>query len=102
MDARLGVLCICPGSLRDPRLPAPSLGMGIHRVLSSSYLPPLAPLTILWGFHHDSDGKESACNAGDPGLIPGSERSPGEGNGIPLQCSCLRNPMGRGAWWATV
>ena len=46
------------------------------------------------------DGKESACNAGDPGLIPGSERSPGEGN--PLQFSCLENPMDREAWWATV
>ena len=48
------------------------------------------------------DGKESACNAGDLGLIPGSGRSPGEGNGYPLQCSCLENPMDRGAWWATV
>ena len=44
--------------------------------------------------------KESACNAGDAGLIPGSRRSPGEGN--PLQYSCLKNPMDRGAWWATV
>ena len=49
-----------------------------------------------------SDGKESACNAGDPGLSPGSERSPGEGNGYPLQYSCLGNPMDRGTWWATV
>ncbi len=46
----------------------------------------------------DSDGKESACNAGDPGSIPGSGRSPGEGNGNPLQYSCLENPMDRGAW----
>ena len=46
---------------------------------------------------HDSDGKASACNVGDPGLIPGSGRSPGEGNGNPLQCSCLENSMGRGA-----
>ena len=46
--------------------------------------------------------KASACNAGDPGSIPGSGRSPGEGNGNPLQYSCLENPMGRGAWWATV
>ena len=44
--------------------------------------------------------KESACNAGDPGWIPGSGRSPGEGNGYPLQYSCLENPMDRGAWWA--
>ena len=47
-------------------------------------------------------GKESACNAGDPGPIPGSGRSPGEGNGYPLQYSCLENPMDRGAWRATV
>ena len=46
--------------------------------------------------------RESTCIAGEPGLIPGSERSPGEGNGNPLQCSCLENPMDRGAWWATV
>ena len=50
----------------------------------------------------DSDGKETACHAGDPGLIPGSGRSPGEGNGIPLQYSCLENSVDRGAWWATV
>ena len=46
--------------------------------------------------------KASACNAGDLGLIPGSGRSPGEGNGNPLQYSCLENPMDGGAWWATV
>ena len=44
-------------------------------------------------------GKEAACNAGDPGSIPGSGRSPGEENGYPLQYSCLENPMDRGAWW---
>ena len=54
------------------------------------------------GFPGGSDAKESTCNAGDLGLIPGSERSPGEGNGNPLQYSCLGNPMDRGAWWATV
>ena len=47
-------------------------------------------------------GKESACNAGDVGLIPRSGRSPGEGNGNPLQYSCLGNPVDRGAWGATV
>ena len=46
-----------------------------------------------------SDGKESACSMGDPGLIPGSGRSPGEGNGNPLQYSCLENSMDRGTWW---
>ena len=46
--------------------------------------------------------KNPPANAGDVGLIPGSGRSPGEGNGIPLQYSCLENPMDRGAWRATV
>ena len=54
------------------------------------------------GFFGGSDSKESACNAGDSGSIPGSGRSPGEGNGNPLQYSCLENPMDGGAWWATV
>ena len=54
------------------------------------------------GFPHSSVSKESACNAGDPGSIPGLERSPGEGNGSPLQYFCLENPMDRGAWQATV
>ena len=54
------------------------------------------------GFPDDSGGKESACNAGDPGLISESGRSPGEGNGYPLQYSCLENPMDRGAWWARI
>ena len=48
------------------------------------------------------DGKESACNAEDPGLILGSGRSPGEGNGNPLQYSCLENPMDGGDCWAAV
>ena len=54
------------------------------------------------GFPGGSDEKASACNAGDLGSIPGLGRSPGEGNGTPLQYSCLENPVGRGAWWATV
>ena len=53
-------------------------------------------------FPGGSEVKASASNAGDLGLIPGSGRSPGEGNGNPLQYSCLENPMDRGAWWATV
>ena len=59
---------------------------------------------LLWltGFPHSSDGKESVCSAGDLGSIPGSGRSPGEGNGNPLQHSCLENPIDRGAWRATV
>ena len=49
-----------------------------------------------------SVGKESTCDAGDVGSVPGLGRSPGEGNDKPLQCSCLENPMDRGAWQATV
>ena len=56
----------------------------------------------LVSFPGGSDGKASACNAGDPGLVPGLRRSPGEGNGNPLQYSCLENPTDRGAWWATI
>ena len=54
------------------------------------------------GFPGGSDSKESTCNAGDVGAIPGLGRSPGKGNGNPLQYSCLGNLMARGAWWATV
>ena len=50
------------------------------------------------GFPGGLDGKASACNAGDLGSIPGLERSPGEGDGTPLQYSCLENPMDGGAW----
>ena len=54
------------------------------------------------GFPCGSAGKEPACNAGDPDLIPGLGRSPGEGHGNLLQYSCLENSMDRGAWWAIV
>ena len=54
------------------------------------------------GFPDSSNDKESACSAGGLGSILVSRRSPGEGHGYPLQCSCLENPMDRGAWWATV
>ena len=54
------------------------------------------------GFPGGSDGKEPACNSGDPALISGLGRFPGEGNGYPLQYSCLENSMYKGAWWATV
>ena len=77
----LGQLCHCS--------PTPSLGgqgRRLSKVLESS----------------GSDDKASACNAGDPGSIPGSGRSPGEGNGGPLQYSCLENPMDRGAWQVIV
>ena len=54
------------------------------------------------GFPGGSDGKESACSAGDMGSIPGSARAPGEGNGDPSQYSCLENPMDGGIWSTTV
>ena len=54
------------------------------------------------GFPAGAEVKVSACNIGDLGSIPGLGRSPGEGNGTPLQYSCLENPMDGGAWWATV
>ena len=67
----------------------------VHRVSKSQ--------TQLNDFHFSgSDIKESACNVGDPGSVPGLGRSPGEGNGNPHQYSCQENPMDRGVWWATV
>ena len=59
-------------------------------------------LFFLWASLVGSDSKESVCNAGDPGSIPGLGRSPEEGNGNPLQYSCLENPMNSGACWAAV
>ena len=59
-------------------------------------------IIIYLGFPVGSEGKESAYNLGDPALIPGSETSPGEGNGNPLRYSYWKNPVDRGAWWATV
>ena len=59
-------------------------------------------LTVKWGVPGGAAGKESTCNAGDLGLIPGLGTSPGGGHGNPLQYSCLENPMDRGAWWTAV
>ena len=98
---------LCP-TLRDPMdcsLPGSSIhGIFQARVLewvaialSISYME--RSLTLL-GFPGGSDGNESACNAGEPGLIPELGRSPGEGNGYPLKYSCLENSMKRGVWWA--
>ena len=86
-------------------LPEPSEG---NQPANTSIVGPLTSRTVRWykfvSFKplHGSDGKESTCNAGDPGLIPGLRRSPGEGNDNPLQYSCLGNPMNRGAWWTRV
>ena len=60
------------------------------------------PLLVKWDLPGGSDGKASAYNAGEPGSIPGSGRSSGEGNGNPLQYSCLENSIDQGAWRATV
>ena len=68
-----------------------------HQTCSSTY-----SLIQLTSAEHYSDGKESACSVGELGLIPGSGRSPGKGNGNPLQYSCLENSMDRGAWQVTV
>ena len=57
---------------------------------------------MIWGFPGGSDGRESACSAGDLGFIPGWGRSPGEGNSYSLQYSCLENSKDRGAWWVIV
>ena len=69
-----------------------------HILLTRSFVPSFSSKS----FPHSSVGNQYACNAGDLGLIPGSGRSPGEGNGNPLQNSSLENPVGRGAWRATV
>ena len=71
-----------------------------HPALVLSIPAPGEGLGGVWSFPGDSDSKKSACNAGDTGLIPRLGRSSGEGNGYPLQYSCLENPMGRGALWA--
>ena len=91
-------------SFPSPRDPDPGMNPYClsHQGRSSSVEILLKPSTLFLGFSSGSNGKESACNAGNLGLIPGSGRSPGEGNGNLLQYSCLENPMDRGAWWATV
>ena len=87
--------------------------MSIESMMSSNHFILCHPLLLLslifpsirvfsWCFPGGSDGKESTCKAGDPGSIPGSGRSSGEGNGYPIQYSCLENSMDRGAWHAMV
>ena len=72
-----------------------------HPYLTSSfYLNSSCPIPSC--FLHSSDSEASACNVGDLGSIPGLGSSPGDGNGNPLQYSCLENPMDRGTWQATV
>ena len=85
-----------------------SLWCGLHVSWPAAAQPAFLAMCI-WGKQGGSEGspggsdsRESACNAGDPGSIPGSGRSPGEGHSNPLQYSCLESPMDRGARWATV
>ena len=85
IGASLSVLLACHGEILN------------HSPYFTFWPPP-----SIQGFPGSSDGKESACSAGDLGSIPGSGRFPGEGNGNPLQYSCLGNPMDRGAWWAFI
>ena len=77
---------------------------GLHFAVTETRLMSRKTCECIWklGVLGGSDSKESACNAGDLGSIPGSGRSPGKGHGNPLQCSCLENPMDRGARRATV
>ena len=78
-------------------------GLATHSSILASPAPhPKKGLKEILGFPGGSEVKASACSAGDPGSVPGSGRSPGEGNGNPLQYSCLGNPMEREAWLATV
>ena len=76
------------------REPSGLQSIGLQRVRHNWVQTPTTPCSL--------DGKEFACSAEDLGSIPGSGRSPGEGNSNPLQYSCLENPMDRGVWWATV
>ena len=96
------------GSLQLQR-PCPSVLLRTKQIpgLRASYrkLPPPRPSfpcpSSAVGFAGGSDCQESVCKAGNMGLIPGSERSPGEGNGNTFRYSCLGNPMDAGAWWVT-
>ena len=95
--------------LRPWDFPGKSTGVGCHCLLRSwgystvkIFHQQLGNICEGKGFPCSSVGKESACNAGDAGSIPGSGRSPGEGNGNPFQYSCLENPMNRGAWQVTI
>ena len=115
--------CLRPRGRGGTSFTLKSLPLLVHPTRSPSYIPPSYSLkNSNWqahlgigqkhhnmlefpkgrGFPHSSVSKESACNEGDLSLIPGSGGSSGEGNGNPLQYSCLENPMARGAWQAIV
>ena len=114
-----GLLFPPPGDLPDPRIKPRSpmsLALQVDSLLTESCGKPSLHVHVIatgsyenrkriliaYGFPCSSDGKESACNAGDLGSIPGSGRSPGEENGNPLQYSSLENSIDKGAWQATV
>ena len=82
-----------------PRLQLITPSCGFPQFVHALILPLTHPVV---GFHDGSDGRESACSTGGLGSIPGSGRSPGEGNGYPFQYSCLGNPMDRGPWQSIV
>ena len=84
----------------------PNVSVAIQRTLLPQVQNSLAPFHFTWGFPDGANSKEPTCqcrrNIRDPGSIPGSRRSPGEGNSNPLQYSCLENPTDRGTWRTTV
>ena len=87
---------LCPTIMVNTGLP-PRGHLWILCPVGESCCPFLQDLYCFMGFPGGSDGEESTCNAGDPGSLPGSGRFPGKGNGYPLQYSCLKNSMDRGA-----
>ena len=92
----------CLGQLfKHEDIPKTSSSLVVHP-LGHLWMSQLVPNSQFSYLINGSGGKEAICNAGDPGSIPGWGRSFGEGNGNPLQYSCLENPSDRGAWWATV
>ena len=95
-----GKFCSLPGENISKFLPT-SVSLWPSSLFPASALKFAIYAAPIW-FPRWLSGKESSCSAGDPGSIPRLGRSPGEGNGNPLQYSCLKNPMDRGARWATV
>ena len=91
--------CPPPGEFPDP---GTKLSCLLHWQVGSLPLAPPGKPRIASSFNNSGlDSKESSCNVGELGSIPGSGSSPEEENGFPLQYSCLENPMDGGAWWAT-
>ena len=87
---------------KDPTLSIIKTQMTKWEKTFAKYFKNKGLTSLIYGLSQWIINKESLCNAGDLGSIPGSGRSPGGGNGDPLQCFCPENPMDRGPWWATV